>query len=407
MVGGFAGGRVNIARMTDWNAHLSARLDTLKNAGLQRTLRIAIGSGVHLEVGDRKLVSFASNDYLGLSAAAAQVAGASGATASRLICGTKPEHVELESALAQFKRTQAALVFPSGYHAALSVIQALVGSKNDEQAGVHILIDRLAHASLLDGAMLAKEWGGASARTFKHNDLEALKEKLDKVPQDELALVVTESLFSMDGDLAPLEALYKLTHKKGALLLVDEAHATGVLGPNGAGLLSEVFAGNDLPDDIVSMGTLSKALGSQGGFICASKTVIDTIIHSGRAFLFTTGLAPVCAAAGLSAVKYLAEGKAESARKRLLENSIQVRKQLSAQGWQVIEGHGPIIPVVIGDEARTLEIFNQLMGAGYWVPAIRFPTVARGQARLRISLSAAHEQWHLDALLAELKKLHG
>ena len=397
---------------TEWNIRLQARLDAQKSAGLERVLRTASGRGISMEVGGKQVVSFASNDYLGLSTHP-NLAGAAertvtqrgtGAGASRLVCGTKPEHVELEKSLATFKRTQAALTFPSGYHAAQAVIQALAGGKTDGAPGISIFVDRLAHASLLDGAMLAKEWGGASVRTFKHNDLIDLKELLDKVPADVLALVVTESLFSMDGDVAPLKQLYELTESKDALLLVDEAHATGVFGTNGAGALSEIFD-HELPTDLISMGTLSKALGSQGGFICASKLIIDSIINSGRAFLFTTALAPVNAAAAQAGLNRLMTGQEETRRLALLETCLTVRKKLTEQGWQVIEGSGPIIPIVIGDEARTLDVFNQLLSAGYWVPAIRFPTVARGQARLRISLSAAHGQSHVDGLLAELQKL--
>jgi len=392
----------------DWAAHLAASLRARQIAGLERRLRVAEGPGVRVRLDGREVLHFASNDYLGLSAAPEVVAAGqaalstqgAGATASRLVCGTKPAHADLEAALAKFKRTAAARVCSSGYQASLAVIGALLENGAEENAefpAPAVLLDRLSHASLLDGARLS----GARVRTFKHNDAEDLRRLLEKENSGTRVLVCVESLYSMDGDVAPLRELYAVTHAAGALLLVDEAHATGVLGLGGRGVLSEVFDAA-LPPDVVALGTLSKALGSQGGFICAAEDVCKLLEHAGRAFLFTTGLAPVNAATARAALKMIEADEAHGGarRKGLLEKSERLRNALRTQGWTVLGGPGPIIPVVVGAEEAAVALAAELLKEGLWVPPIRFPTVKRGQARLRISLSAAHT----DADLAVLER---
>lgn len=377
---------------SSWRDELDQRLARWKADGLERRLRTAEGKGIHLSVDGCKVVSFASNDYLGLSVHPRLVAAGKaamdrsgvGAMASRLICGTRPEHTELERALASFKRTESALVFASGYQTALASMGALL----EGVAGTTVFLDRLCHASLIDGARLA----GVRVRTFKHNDASDLKRVLDEEAgkgeeSRTSGLVVLESLYSMDGDVAPVDRIYQAAREHGAWLLVDEAHATGVLGDGGRGVLADVFEGS-LPGDILSMGTLSKALGSQGGFLCGPRRVIETIVHSGRAFLFSTGLTPAAAASAREALVLI--GDEDARRQRMLDASEQLRNELAGLGFEVLGGPGPILPIVVGDEARAVEMSEKLLQAGFWVPAVRYPTVKKGRARLRLSVSALH-----------------
>jgi len=398
--------------MNDWPSLLSRQLAAWKAAGLERRLRVAEGAGSQLTLEGREVLNFACNDYLGLSADPRVVAAAraaletqgAGATASRLLGGSRPIHAALEAELARFKGTSGALVFASGYHAALASIATLleVAAEAEDAPPVSIL-DRLAHASLLDGAKLS----GARLRTFKHNDLADLNRVLERetqgasrgLQQIPRALVVVESLYSMDGDVAPLAAIYAQTHAANALLLVDEAHATGVLGPGGRGVLAEVFP-RALPEDVLAMGTLSKALGSQGGFLCAAAPVLETIVHAGRAFLFSTGLAPAAAAAAMEALRIAQQD--EPRRASLLARAAGLRAGLAAQGWKVLGGPGPILPILVGEETEAMRLAERLLEAGVWVPAVRFPTVKKGQARLRITLSAVHGAAEVEKLLAAL-----
>jgi 7-keto-8-aminopelargonate synthetase-like enzyme len=264
-----------------------------------------------------------------------------------------------------------------------------------------MVLDRLAHACLVDGARLS----GARVRSFRHNDAADLASTLEKErsrAKDGRLLVVIESLYSMDGDVAPLADIYEEARRFDAWLMVDEAHATGVLGPNGRGVLADVFPGS-LPEDVLAMGTLSKALGSQGGYLCATRRVIDLLVNAGRAFLFSTGLAPAAAAAAREALCLLEED--DGPRRRLLERSDALRARLQDAGWSVPGGPGPILPLMVGDERRATEIADRLLEQGFWVPAIRYPTVKRGAARLRLSLSSAHGENEIHALADALKKL--
>jgi 7-keto-8-aminopelargonate synthetase-like enzyme len=428
-----------VTDMSAWREELEARLAAWRAAGLERHMRVAAGRGVHLVADGRPILSFASNDYLGLSsdprvtaaARAALEASGAGATASRLLCGTRPEHARLEEALARFKRSEAALVFASGYHTALAALTTLAGGEVGQVGNspygsgeCAVILDRLAHACLIDGARLS----GARVRTFKHNDPADLGRALaretatppnpllyeegetasgalrrpaplrmrggrgesePKTAKPRRALVVIESLYSMDGDVAPVAEIHAAARAAGAWLLVDEAHATGVLGVGGRGVLGDVFPG-PLPEDVLAMGTLSKALGSQGGFLCASRLVVETLVQSARAFLFTTGLAPAAAAAALRALELVEEG--EERRLRLLARAGGLRARLRSQGWRVLGGPGPILPVLVGDEAQAVALSERLWEEGLWAPAVRYPTVKKGSARLRISLSAEHTE---------------
>ena len=370
---------------------LRAELARLEAAHLRRTLRPATEGGPN----------FASNDYLGLATHPALIEAArraaaeqgTGAGASRLVTGTSAQVLALEASLAAWKEKEAALVFSSGYAAALGTIPALVG------AGDTVIVDKLAHASLIDAARLS----GATLRVFPHNGLERLGHQLEKISSGPgRMLIVTESLFSMDGDVAPLRELIDLKERHGAWLLVDEAHATGLYGKSGAGLVAE--AGLSDRVDIV-LGTLSKALGSVGGYIAGSRPLIDWLVNRARSFVYSTALPPGAIAASHAAVE-LAQGKEGAAlRAKLRDNVAQFRKKLPAQWTSRVEG--AIQPLLCGEAAHALRVAAALRERGFLIPAIRYPTVPRNAARLRVTLSATHRAEQIQALAEALQKCSG
>jgi len=374
--------------------HLSETLATRARDRLLRVRRaIAWQSAVECTIDDRACVAFCSNDYLGLArdpevraaAAAAAAAYGAGAGAARLIAGEYALLRELEQELAAWKGTEAALVFPSGYMANLGVIAALAGP------GDRIVVDRLAHASVIDGARLAR----ARLCVFPHNDVARLAAIVAR-PHTGRTLIVTESVFSMDGDCAPLAALTACAEAHGAVLIVDEAHAVGVYG-HGRGLVAEL----GLTARVGALvGTLSKALGSQGGFVCGSRLLVEYLVNSARPFVYTTGPAPACAGAALAALRIVRNDRGRLAR--LWDNVQRVRAGLRVQ---VLDGNGPIIPVLCGSAAAALRIADGLLARGYLAPAIRPPTVPRGSARVRLTVSAAHTPAQCDGLLAALHSL--
>jgi 8-amino-7-oxononanoate synthase len=398
--------------MNPFDHELSDRLTAIRDAGLLRELRrVESPQGPRLRLQGRWLLNFSSNDYLGLAnhpalkeaAARALADFGAGAGASRLICGSLAPHHELEEALAAFKGTEAALTFSSGYATALGVIPALMG-KNDV-----ILLDRLVHACLVDAARLS----GAKLRVFAHNDLDDLEAKLRWATQGRSAkrnahgastspqvLVLTESVFSMDGDTAPLRALVDLKERHGAWLMVDEAHATGLYGPRRRGL-AEVAGVADRIE--IQMGTLGKALGAAGGYIAGSRVLIDYLVNRARSFLFSTAPLPAVAAAATAAVRLVQSAEGEERRHRLWQRVAQCRAGVPSgllQGpWSSGEGRGAapaglassaILPLRVGEEARAVQLATALRQRGFFIPAIRYPTVARGQARLRLTLTASH-----------------
>src|SRR5438094_3285117 len=310
-------------------------LDALHARSLDRHLREITGAqGSEIEIAGRRFINFSSNDYLGLAndprlreAATAAIAEFGfGAGASRLISGTQSSHLRLERALTKWKGTEAALCFSSGYSAALGTIPALV-AKNDV-----VLLDKLCHASLIDGAKLS----GAVLRVFPHNHLGKLENHLEwarrKHPGRRI-LIVTESVFSMDGDRAPLRELVELKKRFGALLMLDEAHAVGVIGPNGRGLAAEEDVNADVE---VQMGTLSKALGASGAYICGSRTLVEWLINRARSFIYSTASPPAIAAAALDAVDFLSSAEGEERRLLLWDRIILMRElfgQLDVERW--------------------------------------------------------------------------
>jgi len=380
-------------------------LEALRKRALDRHLReISSAQGPEVVIAGRHFINFSSNDYLGLAndlrlheaAASAIDEFGVGAGASRLISGTQSPHLRLERALAKWKGTEAALCFSSGYAVALGTIPALV-TKNDV-----ILLDKLSHASLIDGARLS----GAVLRVFPHNQLRKLESLLEwarRKHPGKRVLIITESVFSMDGDRAPLRELVKLKKRFRALLMLDEAHAIGVIGPNGRGLA----AAENVSEEVeVQMGTLSKALGTSGGYICGSRTLIEWLINRARSFIYSTAPPPAIAAAGLAAVDFLASPEGEK-RRLLLWERIRLMQQLlpraGSQGEDVAAGSA-IFPLIVGDEKAALDIGAALQSDGFLVPAIRYPTVAKGAARLRITVTAAHEEAQIEELCELIKR---
>lgn len=362
--------------------------------------------GPWIEVDGRRLRNFSSNDYLGLAThpalreAAAQAVRAfgAGAAASRLVCGSLAPHHELESALARFKGVEAALSFATGYATALGAVPALVGP------GDVVVLDKLAHACLVDAARLS----GAKLRVFAHNDLADLEGILawaqrhvaGRTPPGQV-LVVTESVFSMDGDRAPLRELVELKDRFGAWLLVDEAHAGGVFGEQGRGLV----AAAGLTERVeVHLGTLGKALGAAGGFIAGRRELIDWLVNRARSFIYSTAPVPAQAAAARAGVELAAGPEGEARRAQLWERVRELRAGLAALGWPLPAGKSPILPLIVGEEPAALALAAQLREAGFFLPAIRYPTVPRGRARLRVSVTAAHTADDVARLLEALER---
>lgn len=385
---------------------LAIALSELEKAGLKRELRpIASRQGPEVDVNGVRLLNFSSNDYLGLAtepflaeAAIAAIAQyGTGSGASRLISGTLSPHSELEFELAKWKRSEAALAFSSGYATALGVLGAIAGS------GDVVILDKLCHACIIDGARLS----GAALRVFPHNNLERLESQLRwaraKHPRGRI-IIATESVFSMDGDCAPLRDMVELKERYGAWLLLDEAHAVGVHGESGAGLAEAA----ELIERIeIHMGTLSKALGCAGGYVCGSRSLVDWLTNKARSFMFSTAPPPAQAAVGAAAVRWMGTEAARQ-RRHLLWSNIH-HFQLSANIARPTQS--AIVPLLVGENEAALSASKDLQSAsapgelGFWVPAIRYPTVPKGTARLRVTLSAAHSLKAIESLGCALQRI--
>lgn len=378
---------------------LRAELDALQQEGLLRVRRtLQSPCGPLATVGGQALISFCSNDYLGLASDPALIeaacAGARawgiGSGASHLVSGHLAPHDELENRLAEFTGFPRALLFSTGYMANLAVIPALVGR------GDAVFADRLNHASLLDAVQLAR----AQNRRYAHADLTALA-RLLAASSARRKLIVTDAVFSMDGDLAPLPGLLDLAERFDAWLLVDDAHGFGVLGAAGRGSLAHF----NLPaaHRLLYMGTLGKAAGASGAFVAGAATVIAWLMQRARTYVFTTATSPVIACALLASLELIATG--EERRQRLRQRIAQLRDGLAGTRWRLLPSLTAIQPVVIGDNHETARVAHELLQRGVWVPAIRPPTVPQGTARLRVSLSAAHSADQVDRLLSALCEL--
>jgi 8-amino-7-oxononanoate synthase len=370
-------------------------LRKLEAQGLLRgLLPLESPAGARVVRGGRELWNFASNDYLGLARhpeiEAALIEGVqrhgAGAAASRLVCGTLAPHTVFEEALAEAKQTAAALLFSSGYATALGVVPAVVGN------GDFVVLDKLCHACLIDAARLS----GATLRVFPHNDLSKLGRMLSSIRARHAKariLVVTESVFSMDGDLCPLAGIVGLTENHDALLLLDEAHGFGVLGGHGMGLAERE---NLQPRIAFQMGTLSKAAGLSGGYLAASRGWIDLLVNRARSFIYSTAPPPALAHAAAASLALIRSQTGGTLRKKLADHLSRMGNPPTA-----------IIPWIVGSNEAALAASAALADEGFMVPAIRFPTVPRGTARLRVSLSAAHPPAAVEALASAIPRLTG
>ncbi|MGC8490950.1 MAG: 8-amino-7-oxononanoate synthase [Syntrophobacteraceae bacterium] len=370
-------------------------LAQLRKKGLERRISVFEKAGGKIEMAGKTFLNFSSNDYLGLSHHPEAVSASRryleaygcGATASRLVTGTLSPYVELEEAIAAFKGYPSALVFGSGFLANAGIIASLVG-RND-----HIFADKLVHASMIDGAALSR----ATLKRFKHNDPEHLELLLKQSPASGRKLVMTESVFSMDGDVAPLPEIVSVAAAHGAMIMVDEAHSTGVFGPGGSGVIRRY----GLEDRVnVSMGTLSKALGGYGGFIACSHALRKLLINRARAFIYTTGLPPAVIGGAIGALSVIQrEG---NPGEELLRRAANFRKRLQGAGLDVLDSQSQIIPVLIGENERTLAVAERLKSRGILAAAIRPPTVPEGTARLRLSLTMDHSEQDLAWAAGEI-----
>jgi 8-amino-7-oxononanoate synthase len=395
--------------VTDFDRELHQRLAAIREQGLHRELRrVDSPQSPHIEIAGRPFLNFSSNDYLGLANEPALKEAAIGAIerfgagsgASRLICGSLAPHHELEETLAAFKAAEAALVFSTGYAAALGTIGALLG-KDDV-----IVLDRLVHACIVDAARLS----GAKLRVFAHNDLEDLERILKWAGQRNhksaiasrrpRTVIVTESVFSMDGDHAPLREIVKLKEKHGAWLMVDEAHATGLYGANRRGLAEELGVSDRIE---IQMGTLGKALGASGGYIAGSRPLIDLLVNRARSFIFSTEPVPAASAAATAGIRFVQSKEGEQRRRTLWERVAELKSALRTPHSALPSA---IIPILVGDETRAVEVAAALREQGIFVPAIRYPTVARGAARLRVTLTAAHTEQNIARLTTALQTVH-
>ena len=367
----------------------------MREAGLFRSLRTVCGAqGRTVRVDGRELLCFCSNNYLGLANHPALVEAATnalqrwgvGAAASRLISGHMEAHEELERAIAEFKGAEAAIVFPTGYMANVGAITALVG-KGDLVVG-----DKLNHASIVDGCRLS----GAAFRVYPHGNIDKLA-RLLRTAAHPRALVVTDTVFSMDGDLARLRDIVDVAEKHGATVMVDEAHATGVIGPAGRGLAAELGLEARVA---VLMGTLSKAVGVLGGFVAGSRDLVDYLRNRARSFVYTTALPPAVCAAAQEGLRLARDG--DDLRDRLWRNTRRLLDGARSLGLDTGASQTPIVPILVGDAARAVRLSQALLDRGILAPAIRPPTVPKRASRIRLSVMASHTDEDVDRVLAAL-----
>lgn len=380
-----------------WPDYIVHAIRELKEKGLYRQLKILDSApGAAVKVGRRSVLVFCSNDYLGLAtdprmktaAVRAVRTWGTGVGASRLISGNITLYRTLEQAVSKLKRVEAALVFSSGYATNVGVITSLAGP------GDLILSDALNHASIVDACRLSR----AEIAVFPHRDVHALESLLRRTRVQGRVMIVTDGVFSMDGDLAPLPELSALSRQYGALLVVDDAHGTGVIGPNGGG----IFDHFGLKDPAaLQVGTFSKALGSLGGFAVASAEMVDFLVNHARSLIYSTGLPPSVLAANAEALRIVVEEP--NRRKHLHRLAGYLRQALAPLGFSPVDGPTPIIPLVVGEAEEAVRLSAYLWDEGIFVPPIRPPTVPEGQSRLRVSLSALHRQEDVDRLVYAIK----
>ncbi|MDH4229542.1 MAG: 8-amino-7-oxononanoate synthase [Nitrospirota bacterium] len=377
--------------------NFQSRLEALRAAGRKRTLTPVDGpQGAEIVFGGRRVLNLASNNYLGLANHPTVVEAVRwgleewgfGAGAARLICGDARVFHQLEERLAALKGAEAALLFGSGYQCNLALLQALAPEGT-------VFCDRLNHASLIDGARLA----GASLKVYRHADTQGLAGMMGRYGAP--LTIATDGVFSMDGDLAPLPELAALARRHHALLLVDDAHGTGVLGGGRGSVHAAGLTAEDVP---VQMGTLGKALGGYGAFVAGSRELVDYLIHAARGFVFTTALPPAAAAGALAALDIVASDEGAALRGRLRENRARLAAGLVALGWPVPAAPVPILPLVVGSAERAVALSRALLERGFLAPAVRPPTVPEGTSRLRLTVMSSHTPEQIDRVLAALEE---
>lgn len=372
-----------------------AELDQRREQGLYRWRRqVETPQQPDMIVDGRPVLSFCSNDYLGLANHPEAIDAARealpetglGGGASHLICGHHSAHHRLEQVLARFTQRESALFFSTGYMANMGVISALAGR------GDTIFSDRLNHASLIDGCILSR----ARVKRYAHCDMAALEEQLAST--DGHKLVVTDGVFSMDGDIAPLPEMAALCRKHDALLVVDDAHGFGCVGPEGRGSVAHFDLG---PDDVpIVIGTLGKAFGASGAFVAGSSLMMDYLVQKARTYIYTTAMPPAIALATCTSVRLARE--ADDRREHLSRLIARFRREATALGYALMPSDTPIQPILLGDAWSALALSKALEARGIWVTAIRPPTVPEGECRLRVTFSASHTEAHLDKLLKAL-----
>lgn len=376
---------------------IQQRLDELASQGLLRSLRPVSGTGPWVEVDGQRKLLLCSNNYLGLAehpclkqaAVEATERYGSSSGASRLVSGTLPLHEQLETAVSDWKGTETALLFNSGYAANTGVIAALAGR------GDVIFSDRLNHASIIDGALLS----GARLVRYPHNDVPSLERLLAKHGGSGLRLIVTDGVFSMDGDVAPLQEIAACARRHDALLMVDDAHGSGLLGREGRGTVH--LAGVDGQVDLL-MGTFGKALGSFGAYIATSRLLREYLVSRARSFVFSTSLPAAVPAASLKAIELVRSSEGDRLRQRLADNIVLFRCLLREAGFVVSHDPTPIIPIQVGDPLKTMEFSRRLLDRGLFLQGIRPPTVPVGTSRLRCTVMALHDPDDLRWAAAEI-----
>ncbi|MCB2361084.1 8-amino-7-oxononanoate synthase [Clostridium estertheticum] len=378
--------------------YITDKLIKIKDNGLYRELRyIDTAQSPRVKIEGKDFILLGSNNYLGLcddfrlkkAAIDAINKYGVGSGGSRLTTGSYDLHKQLEEKIASFKGTEASLVFNTGYMANVGIISALCDSS------WVIFSDKLNHASIIDGYRLS----GAKLIRYKHCDMNDLLNKINKYKGSN-NLIVTDGVFSMDGDIAPLPEIVKIAKKFNMMTMVDDAHATGILGKNGSGTAS--YFGLDNEIDII-MGTLSKAVASEGGYVAGKKDLINYLINSARSFIYSTALSPSTIAVSIKALEIIEED--EERRVKLLKTSNWFQNQLKVAGFNVMETKTPIIPILIGEVDKAVEFSKILLSQGVYVPAIRPPSVPRGTSRLRISLMATHSKEDLEEALVKIKEI--
>jgi glycine C-acetyltransferase len=376
---------------------LKKDLQDLGNLGIYRSLKtVGSSQGREITLDGKRVLNFCSNDYLGLAndarikraAVEAMEEYGFGSGASRLVCGNMGPHEQLEEDLALFKKTEGALLFSSGYMANTGIIPALMVRHSV------VLSDKLNHASIIDGIILSR----ARLVRYPHVDMQALQEILKNLPAGKNKLIVTDTVFSMDGDRAPLKEIVDLARRYEAMVMVDEAHAFGVLGKSGSGLVEELALGGQID---IQMGTLSKAAGCFGAYAGVTKILRDYLINKSRSFIYTTAMPPLLAQAARAALKIIIAG--DQLRRQLQENADYLRMHLKGMGFDVMNSSTPIIPILVKDPLQATAMSKRLLQKGVFVQAIRPPTVPNGTARLRLTVTATHTQDDLDRLLNALR----